>query len=132
MKKTASVYTNDKNHPVADLTMSGDVDRFVTIQPPSLRLSGFAGEPLKGSVTIIPEKRYPFKIINVRAKDGQYITFQLKETTQSEATAYELKVENLKQDTGRYFDSIILETDSKIQPQLDVRVYGYLLPRKGE
>jgi hypothetical protein len=115
-----------------DLTISGDVDRFVTIQPPSLRLSGFAGESLKGSVTIIPEKKYPFKIVNARAKDGQYITFQLEEIKQSEATAYELKVENLKQDTGRYFDSIILETNNKIQPQLDVRVYGYLLPRKSE
>jgi hypothetical protein len=132
MKKTAGVYTNDKNHPVADLTISGDVERFVTIQPPSLRLSGFAGEAIKGSVTIIPEKKYPFKIVNVRAKDGKYISFQLEQTKQSEASAYELKVENLKQDAGRYFDSIMLETDSKMQPQLDVRVYGYLLPRKSE
>lgn len=115
-----------------DLVISGDVERFVTIRPPNINLRGFVGELIKGSVSIIPEKKYPFKIVNIRAKDGKYINFQLQEITQSETVAYELKVENLKQDTGRYFDSIILETDSKIKPQLDVRVYGFLRPRKSE
>ncbi|MBW2583346.1 MAG: hypothetical protein JRE36_07160, partial [Deltaproteobacteria bacterium] len=50
----------------------------------------------------------------------------------SDNGAYGLKVENLKQGTGRYFDTIILETDSKILPRLRVRVYGNLRPRKSE
>ena len=112
--------------------ISGDVERFVTIRPSNISLRGFVGEPIKSSVSIIPEKKYPFKIVGIRAKDGKYINFQLQEIKQSETIAYELKVENLKQDTGRYFDSIILETDSKIKPQLDVRVYGFLRPRKSE
>jgi hypothetical protein len=95
-------------------------------------MRGFVGDPVKGTVTIIPEKKYPFKILNLSAKDGKYIKYQLEETKESDTTAYKLNIENLKTDAGRYYDSIIIETDSKIRPQLNVRVYGYLRPRKTE
>jgi hypothetical protein len=93
-------------------------------------MRGFVGDPIKGSVAIIPEKKYPFKILNVHAKNGKYIKYQLEETKKSDTTAYTLNIENLKTDAGRYYDAIILETDSKIRPQLNVKVYGYLRPRK--
>ena len=132
MKKTAGVYTNDKMRPRQDLVISGQVERFVTIRPLHANMRGFVGDEIKGSVTIIPEKKYPFKILNVKAKDGKNIEYELVTTKESDNTAYELKIENLKQNAGRYYDSIILETDSKIKPQLNVRVYGHLRPRKTE
>ena len=130
MRKTAGVYTNDKRRPRQDLVISGPVEKFVTIRPQHANIRGIVGEPIKGTVTIIPEKKYPFKILNLRAKDGKYIRYQLEETKESDTTAYKLNIENLKTEAGRYYDSIILETDSKIRPQLLVRVYGYLRPRK--
>ena len=60
------------------------------------------------------------------------LKFELEEAKPSADGAYELKVENLKQDAGRFYDTIILETDSKIQPQISVRVYGNVRPRKSE
>jgi len=132
MKKTASVYSNDKNRSRMDLIISGQVEKFVTIRPKHVNLRGYSGDTIKASVSLIPEKKYPFKILKVSAKDGKNIKFQLKEAELSANGAYELKVENLKQDTGRYFDTIILETDSTIRPQLNVRVYGNLRPRKNE
>ena len=130
MRKTAGVYTNDKARPRQNLVISGQVEKFVTIQPQHANMRGMVGDPIKGTVTIIPEKKYPFKIVNLRAKNGKYIRYELKETIESDTTAYKLNIENLKKDPGRYYDSIILETDSKIRPQLSVRVYGYLRPRK--
>jgi hypothetical protein len=56
----------------------------------------------------------------------------LDEVKKSNGPAYELRVENLRQKTGRYYDTIILKTDSKIRPELDVRVYGNLRLRKSE
>ena len=132
MKKTARVYSNDKNRPRMELAISGQVERFVTIRPKHVNLRGYTGDTLKASVSLIPEKKYPFKILKVRARDGNHIKFGLEEVELSANGAYELTVENLKQDTGRYFDTIILETDSKIRPQLNVRVYGNLRPRKSE
>jgi len=132
MRKTAGVYTNDKTRPQQDLVISGQVEKFVTIRPQNVNMRGFVGDPIKGTVTIIPEKKYSFKILNLSAKDGKYIKYQLEETKESDTTAYKLNIENLKTDAGRYYDSIILETDSKIRPQIDVRVYGYIRPRKIE
>ena len=132
MKKTASVYTNDKNRPRMDLVISGQVEKFVTIRPKHVNLRGYAGDSIKASVSVIPEKKYPFKILKTSAKDGKNIKFQLDEVELSANGAYELKVENLKQDIGRYFDTIFLETDSKIRPKISVRIYGNLRPRKSE
>jgi hypothetical protein len=132
MKKTAGVYTNDKNRPRMDLVITGQVEKFVTIRPRHINLRGFTGDAIKATVSLIPEKKYPFKILKVSAKDGNNIKVELEEVELSANGAYELKVENLKQDTGRYYDTIILETDSKIRPQLSVRVYGNLRPRKSE
>ncbi len=130
MRKTAGVYTDDKKHPQQDLIISGQVEKFVTIRPQHANMRGTVGDSVKSTVTIIPEKKYPFKILNLRAKDGKYIKYQLEETKESNTFAYKLNIENLKTDAGRYYDSIILETDSKVRPQLSVRVYGYLRPRK--
>ena len=130
MRKTAGVYTDDKKHPQQDLIISGQVEKFVTIRPQHANMRGTVGDSVKSTVTIIPEKKYPFKILNLRAKDGKYIKYQLEETKESNTFAYRLNIENLKTDAGRYYDSIILETDSKVRPQLSVRVYGYLRPRK--
>jgi hypothetical protein len=132
MKKTAGVYTNDKNRPRQDLVISGQVESFVTIRPKHVSLRGYAGDSIKGVVTIIPEKKYPFKILDARAQNGKNITIQLAEVAKSSGAAYELKVENLRQKSGRYYDTIILKTDSKIQPTLNVRVYGYLRERISE
>ena len=132
MKKTASVYTNDKNRPRTDLVITGKVERFATIRPKHVNLRGYVGDSLATKVSIIPETKYPFKITNVHAKDGINIKLQLKEVKDSGNGAYELEVENLKQETGRYVDMIFLDTDSKIRPQLSIRVYGNLRPPKSQ
>jgi hypothetical protein len=132
VKKTASVYSDDKNRSKMDLVISGQVEKFVTIRPQHINLSGYAGDSVKALVSIIPEKKYPFKILKASAQDGSNLKFELEEAKPSADGAYELKVENLKQDAGRFYDTIILETDSKIQPQISVRVYANLRPRKSE
>ncbi len=132
MKKTAGVYTNDRSRPRQDLVISGPVEKFATIRPQHISLRGYAGDAIKSKVTIIPEKKYAFRILNARAKNGDNINIKLGEVKKSGGQAYELNVENLKKETGRYYDTIILTTDSQIRPELSVRVYGYLRARKSE
>jgi len=108
------------------------VENFATIRPQHVSLRGYVGDSINGKVSIIPEKKYPFKILNAKAQSGRNIKVQLDELTKSNPTAYELNVENLSQKSGRYYDTIILQTDSKIRPELNVKVYGYLRERKSE
>ena len=102
MKKTAGVYTNDKNRPLQDLVISGPVEKFATIRPKHVSLRGYAGDPIKGQVSIISEKKYPFKILDAGAQDGKNIKFQLDEVKKNNGLAYDLKVENLREKSGRY------------------------------
>jgi hypothetical protein len=127
MKKTAVVESNDPQQPKLTLTVQGQVEKFVNISPTVVRLVGKVGDPLQKTITIIPDRKYPFKITSVHAKSGRDIRFSLKEITQANKPGYELTVENLKQQEGRFFDIIYLETTFDQHPQLKISVYGNIV-----
>ncbi len=132
MKKTAEVHSNDKSLPIVRIEISGVVEKFVTIIPRAISLRGFVGDDIKKAVTIIPEKKYDFKITKVRARNGKHINFQLEEIKGTGRKEYSLTVENLLTKEGRYSDLIILETDSEIRSEVNVKVYGNLRQRPAE
>ena len=129
MTKTAQIFTDDPRNLKLKITISGNVEKFVTIIPRTVSLRGIVGDTIKKSVTIIPEINYEFKITKVKARNGKYITYQLEEVKGTQRTEYALVVENLRTEPGRYSDMIILETDSKIRRNVNVRVYGILQKR---
>ncbi len=129
MTKTADIFTDDPRNLKLKITISGKVEKFVTIIPRTVSLRGIVGDTIKKSVTIIPEKNYEFKITKVRARNGKYIAYQLEEVKGTQRTEYALVVENLRTEPGRYSDMIILETDSQIHRNVNVRVYGILKKR---
>jgi len=130
MNKSIRVETNDPNNKNFNLIITGYVEKFATISSSRIRLSGESGASIKSSVKIIPEKKYPFKILSVSTKNGNNIHQELKETDHKEGKGYLLTVENIKKDAGRYFDVITLKTDSKIRPEIQISVYGNLSPKK--
>lgn len=126
--KAITVITNDSANPEANLTVSGNVEKFATITPSVLRLNGNIGKELKSLVKIVPESKYPFSIAKIRAQDGKNIKYELKETNSTSGVKeYSVTVENLKKDAGSYYDVLILETDSKIQPEIKINVMARLI-----
>ncbi len=115
--------TNDPRHAYQTLIFSGRVDRFVTISPKVVRLIGDVGKNLKQEVHIVPEKKYPFKIISAKADKGQRIRVELEAGSDSSG-GYVLTVEDHTNRKGRYRDMIRLKTDSDIRPVISIRVYG--------
>ena len=122
------MFSNDTAYPEMRLVVSGTVKKFATITPDTVRLYGTAGAPLKQTVTIVPEKSYPFKIIETKARSGRDIRFDLREEKDATTVKYLLTVENLKDSQGRYSDTIQLTTDSKIKPQIQISVFGRIDP----
>jgi len=116
--------TTDPKKPVTQLTISGSVKNFATITPKNIRLYGKVGEPVKETVRIVPEVSYPFKILETKAQIGRDIRYELTSEKQTPGGAYLLTVENLKQETGRYYDTIFLVTDSRVKPKISIQVYG--------
>jgi len=111
------------------LTIVGNVNNFVTIIPRRVILRGFAGDQITHKVKIIPEEKYPFKMVGDRTVRKKYIRYELEEARRSEKPGYVLTVANLKKGKGRYFETIRLKTDSKIRPEISIRVYGNILDR---
>ncbi|ABW65832.1 conserved hypothetical protein [Desulfosudis oleivorans Hxd3] len=125
--KTASVYTNDPSNKIIPLTITGQVERVVSVMPNQVRLSGTVGMELKQVVRIVPGEKYPFAITEVRANQGKEIAFDLKEITHDGRPAYQLTVTNTRKEPGTYIDFIYLKTDSQLVPNLKVRVQGTLV-----
>jgi hypothetical protein len=119
--------TNDPNQRVVHLTIAGLVEQFVAIKPRTLHLRGVAGEKLRGSVSIVPEDKYPFKVTNAQVREGQ-IRVDLNEVKEGGRAAYTLWVENIRAEAGSFSDTVALKTDSPLQPELEVRVFVYLRP----
>ncbi len=130
MNKSITVETNDQKNPKLNLTVFGMVEKFVTIIPKNVILRGFVGDQLKTTVKIIPEEKYPFKIIESKAINGKNIRFKLEEHKLSKEMEYVLTVENLKKDKGRYSDNISLKTDSEIRPLIRISVNGSIRDRQ--
>jgi len=100
--------------------------QIVTIQPRYVSLNGPAGKPIKETVRIVPRNNYAISITDAKAQSGTYIQWDLKEIEESGQKIYTLTVENLKKEKGRYYDNIILKTDSKDMPEIRVSVSGLI------
>ena len=104
----------------------GNVLNFAQLSPKYARLVGPVGKPLKREITITREKAYPFKIVDVSARNGKDIAFNIKELKAGEGDGYILTIENKKDAAGRYADTVIIKTDSELKPTLTVPVYGQI------
>ena len=126
MSKTASVETNDERKPITSLIITGIVDKFYALSTNIVKLQGTVGEEIKRSITITSNEKYPFKIIDARAKVGKDIRYELKEVKKSGGEKYLLYVENLKKQAGRYYDIVYLKTNKRHLPEIIIRVQGII------
>ncbi len=58
------------------LNITGTVIHFARMDPAYARLVGQAGTDIKKAITITREKAYPFKILGVKARNGNDIVFR--------------------------------------------------------
>lgn len=105
------------------------MEKVVGITPKRITLRGPVGRDITGSATIIPEEKYRFKITKVRAEKGNHIQVTWKEYETGKGPGYRVTVKNLKRESGRYFDTIILTTDSTIRPEIRIGIAGKITDR---
>jgi hypothetical protein len=126
MNKTATVYSNDPTRPVFELVLSGKVERFVTISPSTIRLFGKVGTPITSTVQILQEDKYPFKLLGPTQAESPNIRYTISSLGSSKLHGYLLTVENRRTEQGRYYERIVLKTDSPLRPEIQIPVHGYL------
>lgn len=122
MTKTALVYCNDPRRQQFALVMLGMVERFAAIEPGFARLFGKTGENIHATIRIVPEEAYPFRIVGPFEKETRNIRYTLSRLDKG----YLLTVKNIRQEKGRYYERIVLKTDSTVKPEIKISVYGNL------
>ncbi len=130
LNKNIKVKTDDLKHPDLNLSVSGLVEKFATITPRIVRLIGPAGKQIKVSVAIVPEKKYQFNIVEARAIKGENISVKTEAVKTTKGARYVLTIENLKKNHGRYFDTVSVKTDSRIRPEIKIKVFGNIIDNK--
>lgn len=117
--------TNDPAQPFLSLVVTGKVVKFVEIRPTQVRLEGQAGVPLSVDVEILPNKDYPFTILEVRSQKNDVVRSELVEQcTAGNDSRCLLRVKNLKTSSGRYAESITVRTDNIARPSFNIPVVG--------
>jgi hypothetical protein len=124
LKKRATVFTNDPRHPQLMLSVAGRVEQFADIHPERIILRGTGDLTIRQELVVTPRASYPFKVTAVRAKNGTNIRFEMHEKDTPEGKSYIISVENTKTTPGKYYDNLLLSTDSKLKPILPIHVYG--------
>ncbi len=97
------------------------------IEPKRVRLVGPVGTPLHGTISIVPKDSYPFNVTGIRLRRGKHVNAELRPKTSGQG--YEVRVVNSRQTTGTYYDTVILTTDSPIQKELMINVYGKIIEK---
>ena len=104
--------------------MTGSVEQFADIHPERVILRGYGGQALRQEVVVTPRASYPFKVTGVKAKSGTNIRVEMHEQAAPEGNSYVISVENTKTTPGKYYDTLLISTDSKLKPILPINVYG--------
>jgi hypothetical protein len=124
VKKRVKITTNDNIQPNLFFIIKGKVESIVEITPKVARLNGALNEILKSDVKIVPNEKYPFNIIEIIIKNREYFKAELKEENSFGKKEYLIKIENSYKKKGRYFETMILKTDSSIMPEIYITVLG--------
>lgn len=108
------------------LAVTGKVVKFVEIQPAQVRLEGQAGTPLAVEVEILPNKDYPFSILGLQTQSQAVRSELVKQCTAGENSRCLIRVENMKTTSGRYADTITVQTDNTTRPSFPIPVVGII------
>ncbi|QTA82620.1 Uncharacterized protein dnl_49990 [Desulfonema limicola] len=93
-------------------------------------MNGETGETIKAVVRIVPEEKYPFKILEARTSNKEKISVTMEEKQSEKGVEYLITVFNLQNTPTRYFEKVILKTDSKLRPELEINVYTNITDKK--
>lgn len=118
-KKTITVTMDDPDRSNLYFYISGEVERFAMIDPRRIFLRGAAGSVLQSSITIVPEKKYPFSITDSYTENlDKTIQYEVQNTNGN----YILTATNLQTAQGRYWGRIYLKTDNPVKPEIVIPV----------
>jgi hypothetical protein len=121
--KSATIHSNDPEHPVMTISITADITPYIDIQPPQrVYLQGRYGEKVEKTLQIRSnEEDLDFKITKVESNIDDKITYKLEPSEDGEY--YQLRIwKNPKLPTVSTYGSLFLHTNSERIPEKTIQV----------
>lgn len=120
------ITTDDPNRLVTEVTVKGTVEQIAEVEPKRVLLEGTAGQRLTAEVAIIPNPKYPFSIKGFEIQEGRGLKCELNEPCTAGSKRCLIKVESTPSEKGRFNDTIIVQTDNALKPEIPIRVVRWI------
>lgn len=127
--------TNDSQAPQTQLVVTGKIEALIEISPKRVKIVGYRGdEDLFQDIKIVPHKGHRFSVKEVKANSGAGgITWDLKPLSKEPPEkGYLLRVSCNKETEGRFYDVLLVKTDSKDKPTFRIPVSCSVYTKPGE
>jgi len=126
IRESVRIRTNDPIRPWLGIAVTGMVEKFAEIRPEPVQLVGPVGQSLSAEVEIIPRKDYPFTIVDIKAKNGNFFRFALTRRCTDGFDRCIVRADNIRTEKGRYVDILYVSTSSKLRPVIPIYVIGLI------
>ncbi len=120
-----TVRTNDPANENILLEIVGDVKKFAEISPSRLMMKGSVTENLVAEVRIVPEPEFDFEIERTETVD---LENAVSIDVDKNAERILVTVKNQQKKPGIYVGKIVLKTDNKIKPEIEIPLLLGLKP----
>lgn len=120
--KSASVTTNDPDHPVLSISLGGKILRYVDVDPARVYLRGMYEEPVSKDLLVVShEKDRDFKVLGVTSTLDDKITYRVE--PDAEPGRYRVKLfKNPRLPTMNEWGQLTIHTNSEHAPDKIVQV----------
>ena len=119
--KSATIRSNDPQHPSYRIKLTGTIKNYITVQPsPRAYLTGYEGDVLSHILKISTNEVPPLTITNITSTLDDKITYEIKPLV--EGKVYELSIKTREGVEGRSIGTITVTTNSKKKPKLDIPI----------
>lgn len=125
--------TSDPANKTIPLIITGPVKAYAAIEPSRVRISVNVNETVQKTITIVPDKDFPFKAVSVgtRHKDPN-LQCSLNTLSGTSGTSYTVDLTYTASRSGSFSNSLIVKTDNPDVPELLIPVSGYVMTPRTE
>ncbi len=129
LTKRIRVFTNDPKAHITNLVVTGKIIGFVDVMPKRVRFSGPIGDVAPQQIRIVPQGGHLFKIKELKVNKGENIQFDIKPEINGKKPpkdGYLLTVKCTRKEKGSFGDLIVVRTDLKEKPVINIPISGRL------
>lgn len=130
IKKRGYIHSNDPDEPIITLTITGIVRVDVEVNPKRLNFGEiYEGDIVSHKLKVLPVALEELKIKKLKST-SKYLTMERAEYFKRDKKGFEITVTlSPKTPPGRFSETLRIYTNSKIQPVIQVPIWGTVLDR---